>query len=385
MYFKALKEDIIDGLQKSSNIIPVKTGVAFLRTVWVQAGGEHVKIMATDSSIEFVGTYPAAVEEPGLVGVQGKKFSELIKKMPPGEISFTLNEKDGNLLIQQGRRRYKLPVNDASWFQEFTPFPEENMVLWSGDYFKETIDRIAFCVSDDDAMQGMNCLRLVRAGEDKVEVVGMNGHQFGLLQVVNADVNAVLGEEGALISKKYLAEIKKLLSNDEIGFNISDKRLFLRAGRGKETFSLPLKSYQFPDYKNFIAQYEDKFASVLEVDKHALTDALDRIQIFNTENNRSVYFDFKESDLVLYSQGQDIGETSEMITPSYSGEPERIAMPTRVIMDILSHFQSDTVRFQFSGSFEPCSIEGDGDPSYMIITMPVEVTEDTYYTEEEVL
>ena len=385
MYFKALKEDIIDGLQKSSNIIPVKTGAAFLRTVWVQAEGEHVKIMATDSSIEFVGTYPAMVEQPGLVGVQGKKFSELIKKMPPGEISFTLNEGDGNLLIQQGRRRYKLPTNDASWFQEFTPFPEENGVLWSGDYFKETIDRIAFCVSDDDAMQGMNCLRLARFDDERIEVVGMNGHQFGLLQVVNADVHAVLGEDGALISKKYLTEIKKLLSNDEIGFNISDKRLFLRAGKGKETFSLPLKNYQFPDYKNFIAQYEDKFASVLEVDKHSLVDALDRIQIFNTDSNRSVYFELKETELVLYSQGQDIGEASEMIAASYSGELERIAMPTRVIMDILSHFESDRVRFQFSGSFEPCRIEGDGDPSYMIITMPVEVTEDTYYTEEEVI
>ncbi|HKK32794.1 MAG TPA: DNA polymerase III subunit beta [Desulfomicrobiaceae bacterium] len=385
MYFKALKEDIIDGLQKSSNIIPVKTGAAFLRTVWVQAEGDSVKIMATDSSIEFVGSYPAAVEQPGLVGVQGKKFSELIRKMPPGEISFTLSEKDGNLLIQQGRRRYKLPTNDASWFQEFTPFPEENVVIWSGDYFKEIIDRISFCISDDDAMQGMNCVRLSRIGEEKVEICGMNGHQFGLLQVVNQDVNAVLGEEGVLISKKYLSEIKKLLTNDEIGFNISDKRLFLRTGRGKESFSLPLKSYQFPDYKNFIAQYEDKFSSVLEVDKHALVDALDRIQIFNTDNNRSVFFEMKETELALCSQGQDIGEASEMITARYAGSLERIAMPTRVVMEILSHFQSDTVRFQFSGSFEPCRIEGDDDPSYMIITMPVEVTEDTYYTEEEVL
>ena len=150
MFLKIRKEDIIDGLLKAAVIIPAKTGVAYLRTVWLRAGGETLSILATDSSIEFVGNYPAVVSESGLTGVSGKKFCELMRRMPPGEITLKLDADGKHLHIEQGRRKYKLPSNDASWFQEFTPFPENNAVLWSGDFFKEAIDRIAFCIAVAD-------------------------------------------------------------------------------------------------------------------------------------------------------------------------------------------------------------------------------------------
>ncbi len=69
MFLKVRKEDIIDGLLKAANIIPAKTGAAYLRTVWLKAEGDTLAILATDSSIEFSGTYPAVSSEGGLVGV----------------------------------------------------------------------------------------------------------------------------------------------------------------------------------------------------------------------------------------------------------------------------------------------------------------------------
>ncbi|MDE7064527.1 MAG: DNA polymerase III subunit beta, partial [Desulfovibrionaceae bacterium] len=74
MKFVFVKEQIIEGLQKAAAIIPAKTGAAYLRSVWLKAEGENVSIMATDANIEFSGSYPAQVAEPGLVGVQGRAF-----------------------------------------------------------------------------------------------------------------------------------------------------------------------------------------------------------------------------------------------------------------------------------------------------------------------
>jgi DNA polymerase III, beta subunit (EC 2.7.7.7) len=43
MFLKVRKEDVIDGLLKAANIIPSKTGAAYLRTVWLKAeGGRHI-------------------------------------------------------------------------------------------------------------------------------------------------------------------------------------------------------------------------------------------------------------------------------------------------------------------------------------------------------
>lgn len=241
MFLKVRKEEIIDGLLKASNIIPSKTGAAYLRTVWLKAEGDSLAILATDSSIEFMGTYPAVTSEGGLVGVQGKKFCELMRRMPPGEILLKLDASGKHLHIEQGRRKYKLPANESSWFQEFNAFPAESAVLWSGDFFKEAIDRIAFCIADDEDLTSMNCIKFAPVEDDDVEICGLNGHQFGLMRFTNADIRVALGQEGFLVSKKYLLEIRKWLTNDEIEISLSDKRLFLRTENKKETFSLPSK------------------------------------------------------------------------------------------------------------------------------------------------
>lgn len=384
MFLKVRKEDIVDGLMKASGIIPSKTGAAYLRTVWLKGEGDVLSILATDSSVEFVGNYPAVISEGGLVGVSGRKFSELMRKMPPGEIVLKSDTSGNHLHIEQGRRKYKLPASEPSWFQEFTPFPEENAVLWSGDFFKEVLDRISFCIADDEELGYMHCIKFAPAEDDDVEVCGLNGHLFGLLRFTNAEIRAILGENGFLVSKPYLMEMRKWLTSSEIEISLSEKRLFLRTENQKETFSLPLKSIIFSDYRNFINQYKDQFASSLVIDRHELTDALERTSIFNTDTNKATFFDFAPEELSLSSQGQDVGEGKEQIGAQYTGELQQIALTTKDILDIVAHFVSDSLTFDFVGPLAPCRITGKDDANYMIFTMPLEISEHIYYNEETI-
>lgn len=125
MYLKVYKEDVIEGLQKAANIIPAKTGAAYLRSIWLNAADGTLSVMATDSNIEFRGTYTAEVTESGLAGVQGRAFVDLLRKLPAGEIVLQLDAEANVLRIEQGRRKYKLPVNDPVWFQNFSDFPAD--------------------------------------------------------------------------------------------------------------------------------------------------------------------------------------------------------------------------------------------------------------------
>ena len=243
MKLKVLKEDIIEGLQKSANIIPAKTGAAFLRTIWLNAN-ESLQIMATDSNIEFFGDYPASVEDGGLAGVQGRSFYDLVKKLPPGEIFLETEANNSVLVVKQGRRQYKLPLNDPEWFQNFSQFPDDNAVTLPGEQLQTIIERISYCVSDEDTMEAVACISFKPlADEECVEICGMNGHQFAMIRLMNPEILSLMPEEGILIHKKYLLELKKWLTAPEVSMTIDNKRLFLKTVDGKETFSLPLSYY----------------------------------------------------------------------------------------------------------------------------------------------
>lgn len=386
MFVKVFRDDIIEGLHKSANIIPAKTGAAFLRTIWLKVEDQSLRIMSTDSNLEFAGQYPAEIVEDGLVGVQGRSFYDLIRKLPPGQIVLKADDGGQNLAIEQGNRRFKLPTQERSWFQEFTEFPEEGAVIWSGDFITELIERTSFCISDEDTMEAIACLNMTKAaGGEALEVCGLNGHQFAMFTFLHEDLRGLLPDGGILIQKKYIAELKKWLESDEVELNIDNKRLFFRTGDKRETFSLPLSYYQYPDYNSFVSKVVDsEGVSSLTVDRLELIDSLNRILIFNTENNRCTYFNLdSDGNMVLYSQGQDIGTATEPLEVEYTDGISKIAFPTKHLIEILSHFGSERVTFRLTGPEGPCGITGGDDPDYLVIIMPMKIVEETYYSEEE--
>ncbi|MCG8529771.1 MAG: DNA polymerase III subunit beta [Desulfovibrionales bacterium] len=384
MYLKVFKEDVIDGLQKAANIIPAKTGAAYLRSIWLKAEGNMLQILSTDSNIEFSGNYTAEVTEEGLAGVQGRAFVDLVKKMPAGEITLRLEEDGKNLLIEQGRKRYKLPVNEVTWFQNFSDFPEANSVYWSGDFLQEVIDKISFCISDEDTMEAIACLSVKPMDDQYIEACGLNGHQFSMQRFLNDELHALLPEDGILLQKKYLNELKKWLGGDEIELNIDNKRLFFRTGDKREVFTIPLSYYQYPDYNSFLSRLGADDVTKLSVDRKEMIDALDRLLIFNTDNNRCTYFTFNGSEVELASQGQEVGIAKEYVDGEFSGDIEKIAFPTRNLIEILNHYQSEKLTFILTGTEGPCGLRGNDDPEYTVIIMPMKIVEETYYSEEEV-
>ena len=378
------KEQIIEGLLKAVAIIPAKAGAQYLRSIWLKADESGLSVMSTDANIEFTGCYQAEVAEPGLIGVQGRAFVDLVRQLPSGVLHLSLDEASGNLLIEQGRRSYKLPVSGAEWFQNFSTFPEENTVTWSGDFLQDVLDKVTFCISEDDAMDAIACLCMKPRGNGRIDVCGLNGHQFALVSFTHDELAERLPEEGILIQKKYLQDIKKWLGVDEIELNITEKRLYLRSLGKAETLSLPRAAHQYPDYNIFMSKLASGDMHPMTLERKEAMEALGRILIFNTESDRCTYMDLSASEALLSAQGQDVGSASESLEVTYGGDIKRIAFPTRSLMDVLGHFVSAKIDMMLTGAEGPCGVRGADDPDYTVIIMPMKVSETTYYSEEDV-
>ena len=385
MIITVKKEQIIDGLQKAASIIPSKAGAAYLRSIWLQAAGSgetgRLTLMATDVNIEFTGTYPAEVREEGQAGVNGRAFVELLRRLPGGDIQLRLDKESNTLLVEQGRRSYKLPAADPVWFQALPPFPEEGAVLWAGDFFQDIIDRVSFCISDDDSTEALSCICLKSVEPGKVDVCGLNGHQFAMVRFLNDELAAKLPADGLLLQKKYVNELRKWLGTDEVMLNISERRFHLRTGSGSETLSLPRSGFIYPDHLSFLSRLQAADASTLKLRRKECQESLDRLHIFNNESDRCTYFQFSPTEVTMSAQGQETGSATENLDVSFSGSLERIAFPTRNLIDILGHFQSGELTFTLTGAEGPCGISGTEDPDYTFLIMPMKIAETSYYDE----
>ncbi len=382
MFLTITKEQIIDGLQRAAHIIPNRSGAAYLRTLWIKAEDTSITIMTTDANIEFTGCYTSEIKEPGLVGVNGRNLVDLIRRLPNGNLSLELDKTTNMLIIKQGKRTYKMPTNDPVWFQPLATFPQEGSLIWSGIFFQELLDKISFCISDDESTDAISCLYMQSIDTDYIHICGLNGHQFAISKIMHKELASKLSQEGILLQKRYVSELRKWLNCEEIEINITEKKFFVRTLSGQETLSLPRAMYTYPDYNAFLTRLKGENMSSLIIQRKHCLEALDRISIFNTESDKCTYFEFNESEAILSTQGQDTGSANEFIEAQYKGSIEKIAFPTKNLMEILNHYQSEEVTFTLTGADGPCGINGSEDTDYTVLIMPMKTTEQNYYTEE---
>lgn len=174
-------------------------------------------------------------------------------------------------------------------------------------------------------------------------------------------------------------KLKKWLGEDEIYFNFTERRFHIKNKDGSEHISVPRTLAAYPDYKLFINKLNAEDASKLTVNKKETMEALDRILIFNNDNDRCTYFNLSANTAVLSAQAQETGSASEELDLTYDGKIEQIAFPTKHLIELLGHFQSADLEWTLTTAEGPCGITGSEDPEYMVLIMPMKIAQTSYY------
>ncbi len=146
------------------------------------------------------GRLPGQVEEEGLVGVQGKNFHELVRRLPPGEIGMRLDAASGNCSSPRVAASTSCPPATRAGSRTFPPSRERGGGLVRG--FPPGTHRPRGLLHKRRGHHAGHGLHVFPAGRRiRVEVCGLNGHQFALAAFFNDDVQAMLPAEGILIQK----------------------------------------------------------------------------------------------------------------------------------------------------------------------------------------
>lgn len=369
------REHCVDGLQKAGNVTPARAATVMLKTTWIKTdrAEKSISLMASNGYTEYLGTYPAEVEKDGFVGVYGKAVADLLRALPEGSVNMFTDRRGRNLVISQGSRLYKLPTSNEEWFQPFTPFPEADTVTWSGEVLVSIIDRIFFCIMDDDDSP-LGCLYIQPKDNGEIDFCGLDGHRFALVKVYNDALLEKLPKEGVLIQKKYLADIKKLISPEEIEISLTPKRFFIRNNDGRDMVSIPLVQFTYPDYSIFLDKMESDSCSVVCTSRTEFSDALARSLIFNTRDENSVAISIGKDSLTIASSGKSTGSATETIAADCRSTVEHLSFVTRELAEVLSHFGTGSLTMKIASGAGPCSFQTDTDENYAVIAMP-EITE----------
>ena len=183
MELVARKADLVRELQFFQQIVERKNTIPILANVLLEGTGNEVTLLATDLEVALRSRCEAAVNKPGSVTLPAKKFYEVVRALPDGDVNIETDKGGTTVKVSGGQFSSKMPTLPR---EDFPSLPE------AGGGAKATINgkSLAQMVGEDavcDHRRRHALLpqrRAVRAASrTSMTFVATDGHRLALVNV----------------------------------------------------------------------------------------------------------------------------------------------------------------------------------------------------------
>lgn len=369
------KNALLGALSLVQGIVERRNTVPILGHVLIVGEGSKVALSATDLEVAIRTDFAAEVRQAGSITLNARKLLEVVREAESEKVALTLTEKEW-VEVKCGRARFRmigldprsfpsLPGKEAAGGQTRKAVKADIKV--PATVLAAMIDKTIIAVSPDEARYNLSGVYLEGLGHDAARMVATDGHRLAL---VDREIKGFTMQGGALIPRKGLAEIRKLLDqagDDEVNVVIDGQSAWLH--RGTTDISMRLIEGEFPDYKGIIPKDQPHR---LTVSRDALAAAIRRAAIFSSERYHGVRFALSPGNLAISSITPEFGEASDSIDVQYQGEELAIGFNALYVQQSLATIEPGAdVVLELTDEVSPGVITTPSDSTYLYVVMPM--------------
>lgn len=364
------KSEIQKKLAAIQNVIERKSTITILGNFFLSVSKDKSEIAATDLETAIRGTIDLEVLEEGELSVPAKMFFEIVKELE-GQIA--LESTDSHWLkIKSGKSVYRLACLPG---REFPPWPfigeDALRFTLSSEVLSEMIDRTIYASSstgETDIRYTLNVLLFHFRIGNELTVVATDSHRLSMItEKIGTDSET---ERKILLSRKSLAELRRLMPEDPVEINIAVGTNHVQFAFPEYTLLTRVIEGSYPNYENVIPINSTK---TLIADRMNFIKSLRRVSVINREKSGGIKVDFREGTIVMHAVSPDIGEATEEFDVSYTGEEMTTGFTPRFLIEAMNAMKTDEVKVELNESLNPAILSEKDNSNYICIVMPVRV------------
>lgn len=366
MKFTCSKNAILNEIAIAQDIISSKNSLSILSNVLLEADDNNLFIKATDLKVGFETKIPVSVETSGSTTVFCDKFLGILRSLPDGDITFSLDNQRLEIKSADNKIDFQLKIIDSDKFPELKNVSDDMYFNIPQNEFMEMINHTIFAVSDDETRYFMNGVYLEES-EGKLSMVATDGRR---LSTVKKDYEfSSESFKGIIIPVKILNLIRKLASGEgEFSIAVSDQSFFVKFDNNKIYSNLI--DGQFPNYQRVIPDSQDYIAIIR---KNDFLSALKRVSILAEQKSKRVFINFKEGSIEIYTEETEIGVAREFINCEYEGPEVSLAVNYMYLLEPIRVMDEDDVAVKFTDSGKALTINSVPEKDYFHIVMPMQI------------
>ncbi|MGA2410443.1 MAG: DNA polymerase III subunit beta [Candidatus Binataceae bacterium] len=362
---------LVQGIVERRNTVPI------LGHVLLEPGDNKLRLSATDLEVGIRTEVACQSAERASLTLNARKLFEIVREAA-GEDA-TLKSLDGDWIeLKCGRARFKMMGLDP---RSFPAMPSQTakaegparkplkvQLKIAAAVFGGMIDKTLFAVSPDEARYNLSGVYIESPQAGIARMVATDGHR---LAMVDRTVSGFSMQGGAIIPRKGLAELRKLLDQaaDDVDVDLSLDGQLAWLKRGPTEVSMRLVEGEFPDYRGVIPN-ESRYH--VNVPRNDLLSAIKRVAIFSNERYHGVKLNLAGGVLTVSSTSPEMGEASETIDIDFGGGEFGVGFNASYLQQALSVMPegSDAI-LGLSDEVSPGVVTSAADSQFTYVVMPM--------------
>lgn len=365
MKIKCEKSDLLNSVNIVLKAVAVKTTMPILESLVIDARDNQIKMIANDMELGIETKVKGSVLEAGMVALNAKIFSEIVRKLPDNEVSIWT---DDNYVTDIVCENAKFSISGISG-EEFPFLPEiekENALEISQFTLKEVIRQTVFSISDNENNKIMTG-ELFEVEDNVLRVVSLDGHRISIRKI---PLKNEFENIKVIIPGKTLNEISKILNGEAssiVKIYFTDKHALFEFDD-----TLVLTRLIEGEYYRIDQMLSSDYESKISINKNELARCIERASLLIRETDKKPIIIEANSDNLQLSTNTAIGSMKEDIAISLEGKDIIIGFNPKFLLDALRVIDDETVDIYLINAKSPCFIR-DKEESYIYLILPVNI------------
>ncbi len=342
-----------------------RTTIPILKGILLEVENEHtLKLAASDLDLSIEKKIEVEVKEKGSIVVSARLFSDIIKKLPSGEVSIEIEEQ--NVIIKTIHSEFSIVGQSVNEFPSIREFDSSNYLNLNKELFKNMIKQVAFSASIDES-RGIIVGVLIEMLKDQLNIVALDGFRMA----VRKEKIKSLEEKNIIIPAKTLNEIYKILVDEnceDILINLDEKDIIINIDN--TIVVSKLLEGEYINYKEIIPK---NYATRVRVSREELFNSIERASLLAREGkNNLIKLTIEDNTLIINSRSEE-GKVHEEIEITKEGENLEIGFNSKYIIDVLRALEEDEIMLEFTSNVSPCLIKPVKDEEFLYLILPVRI------------
>src|SRR3989338_6261474 len=345
MKIKTSKENLLTGIQTVQNIVSGKSTLPILSNMLMETHSEAVKINTTDLDIGISCEIPVSVYEEGAITIPAKKFSDIIRELPVGDI--TISTKKNNQIDIEGQNcHFKLIGLPKEEFPKFPEFKEKEVVQIEQGVLKEMFRLTTFAVSHEESRYILNGV-LIEISKEPIRLVATDGRR--LAKIEKKLPKPAKKDITIIIPTKAIQEINRNLKDDGLLSLLTNSNQILFDVDGTLIVTRIIEG-EFPNYNQVIPE---PVTPKIKINTQNLLAAIRRANLLTTPDFQAVKFEVFKDKLIVSKTTPDVGESREEIPVEYGGAELIVGFNPHFFIDVLKNISGEAIELELAGPDKP--------------------------------